>query len=103
MKEAEVQTELIDTKVAVKWGEDNNLPLPTSTVVLKLEVGPAVKYFPVNNPAMSSPAPWGYHPFWGLGKLEDEGFHIPDEDDDVEYISYRFDANKVHTGGKRKT
>ena len=58
---------------------------------------------PVNYPAMSSPAPWLYHPLWGLGKLKDEGFNIPDEEDDDVYISYRFDENEVHTGGKRKT
>ena len=94
VKKVEVQTDPMDTTVIVKWGEENHIPLPTGTVVLKIELGPEVTYVPINYPAMSSPAPWVHHPLWGLGKLED--------DDDEEYISYRFNDKKVHTGGKKK-
>ena len=65
-KEVEGQTDSIDTTVTVKWGEQNHLPLPAGTVVLKYEVGSNVSSLPLDYPVMSSPAPLVFHPVWGL-------------------------------------
>ena len=78
VKKVELQTEPIETTLTVKQGDEYHLPLPTGTVVLKIELDPEVQYVPIKYPVMSSPAPWVYHPLWGLGKLEEE---------DEEYIS----------------
>ena len=93
VKQVEVQTESIDTMVAVKWGEHGHLSLPSGTMVLKYKD----KSTAVDYPMMSSPVTWVFHPLWEIGKYDDK-----ETEDEDEYIAYRFDGNEVHTGGMKK-
>ena len=92
VNEVEVQTDSSDTKVTVNWGEQGHLALPPGTVVLKYQD----KTMVVDYPVMSLPVTWVFHPLWGLGKYDE------DENDENEFIVYRFDGNEIHTGGKKK-
>ena len=69
------------------WGESESVTLSPGTVILKYE---EPKEYPLDCPVMSSPATRVYHPVWGLGEYLD---------DDKEHIFYKFNRNKVHTGG----
>ena len=90
VKHSEAQTETSDSPVTAKWGESDQLVLPPGTVILRHKPGS----LEVDYPVMSPPAPWVFHPTWGLGKYHEE---------DEEHISYRFQEDKVHphTGGRK--
>ena len=90
VKHSEAQTETSDSPVTANWGESDQLVLPPGTVILRHKPGS----LEVDYPVMSPPAPWVFHPTWGLGKYHEE---------DEEHISYRFQEDKVHphTGGRK--
>ena len=91
VKNSEVQTESIESPVTVKCGESDQIVLPPGTVILRYKSKSILGE--VDYPVMSPPAPWVFHPKWGLGEHDNE--------EDEEYISYKFKENEVHTGGKK--
>ena len=75
----------------MKLGETDQIVLPNETVILVYKDGSM--FNGLDYPVISPPAPWVFHPKWGLGTYYKE---------DEEHISYRFPDNKVHTGGRKK-